>query len=365
MKKRLLLLATAIAVCTTIWVAPAPVRAQNAGPAISVNVTSPISGAFSVDVKNTTPTAGFSAYNVRLTYDPAKLAVVTAAYNPTSGPPISATDMTFTSVPSGNLSCPAPLVDNVAGSVSFGCVTAPPVMVFTAGTLVRFSFVTRPGPGGVVALHLTTQAELGLGGTLTFDPDGTPQANALTDANVTLLADADGDGLPDASDPCPSNADCDSDQVSDGSLAPVGSGLIAGPDNCPTVANGPAQAGIPGVGNQTNTDGGNSVLGLAGQDTLGDACDTDKDGDGYTGAQEAVVVPAKSDTNYCGSMRADVNTDHTVTIGDLGKVAQYFGQSIPPAGAAPERYNQNGDNKITIGDLGKMAAVFGHNVSSC
>ncbi len=41
-------------------------------------------------------------------------------------------------------------------------------------------------------------------------------------------------------------------------------------DNCDTVPNGPNQAGLPGVGNQTDFD----------LDGLGDACDPDDDGDG-------------------------------------------------------------------------------------
>ncbi len=135
--------------------------------------------------------------------------------------------------------------------------------------------------------------------------------------------DADGDGVPDAI------------------------------DNCPTTYNP----------NQANRDSLNAFINFPGSDSLGDACDPDDDGDGYFDYAE--IASGEDPLNYCAIMRADVNTDHVVTIGDISQVATYFGHSIPPAGAAPERYNQNGDNKITIGDLGKMALVFGRNVSTC
>lgn len=75
-------------------------------------------------------------------------------------------------------------------------------------------------------------------------------------ANITKDVDTDDDGIPDATDNCPTvdntdQLDTDADGVGDAC------------DNCPKVANGPAQAGIPGVGNQLDSDG----------DGLGDACD--------------------------------------------------------------------------------------------
>ena len=48
-----------------------------------------------------------------------------------------------------------------------------------------------------------------------------------------------------------------------GSSDPDGDGVLDPADNCPTVANGPAQAAVANVGNQTDTDG----------DGVGDACD--------------------------------------------------------------------------------------------
>jgi len=68
--------------------------------------------------------------------------------------------------------------------------------------------------------------------------------------------------------------DTDSDRVADDFDGEV--------DNCPTVPNGPNEEGIPGVGNQTDTDG----------DGLGDACDPDDDGDGCADGEEPSGAPA-------------------------------------------------------------------------
>jgi len=72
-----------------------------------------------------------------------------------------------------------------------------------------------------------------------------------------------------------------------------GDGVFDVSDNCPTVANGAAQAAIPGVGNQTNTDG----------DSMGDACDPDDDNDGaLDGADNCQFVsnPTQGDWNSDG-----------------------------------------------------------------
>ncbi len=123
-------------------------------------------------------------------------------------------------------------------------------------------------------------------------------------------------------------------------------------DNCPQIPNN----------SQANTDAANTNANRPGADALGDACDGDADGDGYTAAQEAAVVPAKNDLIYCPIMRADVDGDGAVSILDLTKVAQYFAKNVPPA---PDRYRQDADLGISILDLTKMAQVFIQNVSAC
>lgn len=50
-------------------------------------------------------------------------------------------------------------------------------------------------------------------------------------------------------------------------------------DNCPSIPNGPNEAGIPGVGNQLDLDG----------DLQGDACDVDDDGDGLADVVETAT----------------------------------------------------------------------------
>jgi hypothetical protein len=129
-----------------------------------------------------------------------------------------------------------------------------------------------------------------------------------------------------------------------------GDSVMNASDNCPLVPNL----------DQTNTDAGNMAMNRAGQDALGDACDADDDGDGYPDTAEASL--GKNAISYCQVMRADIDSDHTVTILDLSAAAENYGQSIPPA---PERSNQDGDMVISILDLSEMAGVFLQPVSVC
>ena len=111
---------------------------------------------------------------------------------------------------------------------------------------------------------------------------------------------------------------------------------------------------------QRNTDAGSTALNRPGTDPLGDACDDEMSGDGYTNDQH--VVLGKDPATYCSIMRADVDGDGAVSILDLSRVAQKFGQAVPPAS---ERLRQDADYVISILDLSKMAQKFTQPVTTC
>ncbi|HVQ40448.1 MAG TPA: thrombospondin type 3 repeat-containing protein, partial [Pyrinomonadaceae bacterium] len=98
-------------------------------------------------------------------------------------------------------------------------------------------------------------------------------ASFFTSFELTLPADTDADGVPDAIDNCPTpnpdQADSDGDGVGDACESCSdgdADGICDNVDNCPTVAN-PSQANFD-------------------SDSMGDACDADDDGDGVLDAQD-------------------------------------------------------------------------------
>jgi hypothetical protein len=121
-------------------------------------------------------------------------------------------------------------------------------------------------------------------GTVTSSSSGQSNSDSDGDGLQDGYEDIDGDGIVDPGETDPDNPDTDGDTVSDWTLDPDGAGSItAGPDNCALVDNGPNEAEITGVGNQTNSD----AIYLHLSFNEGDACDSDDDNDGVPDANEA------------------------------------------------------------------------------
>ncbi len=138
-----------------------------------------------------------------------------------------------------------------------------------------------------------------------------------------------------------------------------GDGVNDAVDNCPVDYN-PAQ---------TNTDQLNYLANRPGSDGLGDACDPNISGDGYTNAQHTAI--GKNPALYCAIMRADVDGDGVVSILDLVQVAQKYGQAVPPnpsntgIDTGIQRLNQDGDSQISILDLVRVASYYTQPVTNC
>ena len=128
-------------------------------------------------------------------------------------------------------------------------------------------------------------------------------------------------------------------------------------DNCPGVANGPNQAGVPYVGNQSDTDG----------DSVGDACDDD-DGDGWRDVIEILFLgtdpalccsytgtPDDEDPDPCPP---DSNDDQIVRINDVFFVANRFNALAGNSSYTPRAEIASQNGAIGIDDVFAVAGRF-------
>lgn len=107
-----------------------------------------------------------------------------------------------------------------------------------------------------------------------------------------------------------------------------GDGVCDASDNCPTIANGAAQAGIPGVGEQLDSDG----------DTFGDACDIDDDNDGIADGSD----PISTNPDVCGDSDADSCDDCAIGTDDFG--------GLVDSDPSNDGVDTDGDGACDLGD---------------
>jgi hypothetical protein len=142
----------------------------------------------------------------------------------------------------------------------------------------------------------------------TIDPPDHPAANTSFSFTTAANPDTDSDGVPNASDNCPTvanpgQADADGDGIGDACDSDIDNdGVANASDNCPSVSNaGQADADGDGIGDACDPDIDNDgvanatdncpSVSNAGQadadgDGIGDACDPDIDGDGVANGSD-------------------------------------------------------------------------------
>jgi len=206
--------------------------------------------------------------------------------------------------------------------------------------------------------------------------------------------DDDGDGVPDASDNCPRNANagqqdmdsdglgdtCDTDADGDGyhTEAPRGADDLSTsstPERCDGIDNdgdaatdegwGSPATAFPDVDADTIPDCTDSNV-----DTDGDGSnnnvDTDDDGDGFTDTRENFMSTVSvSDCPITTSHHAwppDLNNNRSINVLDVGVLRPVFLTQFGVDPAYNKRMDLNADNTINILDIGALRPYF---LASC
>lgn len=258
------------------------------------------------------------------------LGAATASHADTGAPAITAPGVLITDVLHDVVSVAGPVVAattggqtslwNVQVNIATNNMTGMGSSIASSSGSVPMSWSAVPSTNAFAMLAVAIRRVPPGTATPTSTPTATVTDTPTATATTTPPSDGDSDGVPDST------------------------------DNCPAIANA----------SQLNTDAANTGANRPGADALGDACDDDSDGDGYTNAQENAI--SENPVSYCSIMRADVGGDGSVSILDLTLAANKFTQSVPPA---PDRLRQDADFQISILDLTRMATVFTQGVAAC
>jgi hypothetical protein len=183
-----------------------------------------------------------------------------------------------------------------------------------------------------------------------------PRDNAGNQGPLTAPPDGDGDGVPDASDNCPSVANSTQDNNDGDTLGDAC-------DNCPTMTNQ----------NQADVDA----------DMVGDVCDncpnwsnagqtlppwvvpaSDPDCDGFNTTRETSMgtltmqqCPANPGANNedPDAWPPDFDDNRTVNVIDVLAIKPFFGSMVPPT---PERYNLVSGSDINVLDVLAVKPYF-------
>ncbi len=197
-------------------------------------------------------------------------------------------------------------------------------------------------------------------------------------AGSCVSGDADGDGVPDLTDNCPSvanpgQADWNFDGLGDACQDFDGDGILDANDNCKGIANA-NQADMDGDGlgdvcdpdrdgdtvanttdncpdianaNQTDMDG----------DGKGDVCDDDRDGDFFINNTETFVTTNPDLKCGFNAFPPDMNSDTNINIIDVGALRPVF-NSVPGDGRYNKRQDMNADSRVNILDVGIFRPYF-------